>query len=118
MCLNEAHSRSLNTNIFVRCIPYSEWSEIIGFFIAVALEYAIRRPKKMKGTGIEWNHQLLFFAGDVNLLGKNVDTKKNIEALLEASREAALKVNPEKKKYEGVTKNFRTGRLELVLQMV
>jgi hypothetical protein len=40
---------------------------------------------------------LLAYADDVNLLGDNVDTiKKNMETLIDASKEVGLEINVEK----------------------
>jgi len=40
------------------------------------------------------------YADDVNLLGKNITiTKRNVKALLEASRNVGVQVNTEKTKY-------------------
>jgi hypothetical protein len=45
-------------------------------------------------------HKLLVYAGDVNLLGDNIDTiKRNAQTLIDASKEFGLKVNTEKTKY-------------------
>jgi hypothetical protein len=56
---------------------------------------------KPGGTKTEFDtHQLLARADDVNLLGVNIKTtKKNIENLIDASKEVGLKVNVEKIKY-------------------
>jgi hypothetical protein len=44
-------------------------------------------------------HQLLVYADDVNLLGDNIDAvKKNIETLIDASKEVGLEANTEKTK--------------------
>jgi biotin operon repressor len=52
--------------------------------------------------GLKFNgtYQVLVYADDGNLLGDNTDAiKKNIETLIDASKEVGFKVNTEKTKY-------------------
>jgi hypothetical protein len=64
------------------------------------LENAIRKVKENHvGLKLDGTHQLLANAGNVNLLGGNIDAlNKNTETLIDASKEFGLEVNIDKTK--------------------
>jgi len=77
-----------------------------------ALEYAIRTVQvNQDGLKLNGTHQLLAYA-DVNILGGSVDTvKKNVEALVAATKEIGLEVNAHKTKYMTVSRDQNAGRI-------
>jgi hypothetical protein len=53
----------------------------------------------------------LAYADDVNIVGENIDTiQKNTKALVDASKEVGLEVNPEKTKYMLVSRCQKAGQ--------
>jgi coproporphyrinogen III oxidase-like Fe-S oxidoreductase len=53
----------------------------------------------------------LAYADDVNIVAENIETlKKNTKALLDASKEIGLEVNPEKTKYMLMSRSQKMGQ--------
>jgi hypothetical protein len=83
------------------------------FIFNFALEYPIRRVQQnQEGLKLNRTHQLLpYVDDDVNIMRENTDTiKKHTEALLEASKEVGLEVNPEKTKYMLMSPSQKIGQ--------
>ena len=80
-------------------------------FSNFALEYAIRRVQvNQDGLKLNGTHQLLAYANDANILGESVDTvKKNVEALVAATKEIGLEVNAHKTKYMTMSRDRNAG---------
>jgi phage tail sheath gpL-like len=63
------------------------------------------------GLKLNGTHQLLVYADDVNILGDNADTiKKNIQTLIDASKEVGLEVNSEKTMYILLSRHQNAGQ--------
>jgi hypothetical protein len=80
------------------------------------LEYAIRRVQEnQEGLILNETHQLLAYADAVNLVGENIYTiQRNTRALLDASKEVGLEVNPEKTKYVLVSRCRKAGQRQSI----
>jgi hypothetical protein len=62
------------------------------------------------GLKLNGTHQLLAYADDVNLLGDNIDTTKNTETLIDASKKVGLEINVEKTKNMLLSRHQNAGR--------
>jgi hypothetical protein len=76
-----------------------------------ALENTIRRlQENQEGLKLIGTDQLLAYADDVNIVGEDRYIQKNIKALLDASKEVGLEVNPETIKYMLVSRGQKAGQ--------
>jgi hypothetical protein len=93
-----------------------DWSKtrdaLLPFRFNFYLEYAIQKVQEHQvGLNLNVTHQLLGYAHDLNLLGSNINAlKKNIEAVIDTSKEAGLEVNTEKNKYILLSRHQNAGQ--------
>jgi hypothetical protein len=80
------------------------------------LEYVIRRVQdNQEGLILNGTHKLLAYADDVNIVGENIDTiQRNTKALLDASKEVGLEVNPERTKYMLLSRCQKAGQRQSI----
>jgi hypothetical protein len=68
-----------------------------------------------EGLILNGTHQLLAYTDYVNTVGENIDTiQKNTKALLDASKDIGLEVNPEKTKYMLVLRCQKAGKRQSI----
>jgi hypothetical protein len=106
ICLNETYNKVRIGKHLSDSFPIQNCSmqgdALSSLLFNFALEDAIMKVQDYQVSHLiilNWTHQLLAYADDVNLLGDNIDTiNKNTETLIDANNEVGLEVNVEKTK--------------------
>ena len=117
MCLTETYSRvrvgkNLSDKFPIRN-DLKPGDALTPLLLNFTLEYAVRCIQvNQNGSKLNGTHQVLAYADDVNILGGSVDTvKKNVEALVAATKEIGLEVNAHKTKYMTVSRDQNAERI-------
>jgi retron-type reverse transcriptase len=94
ICLNETHSKVHTGKYLYHSFHIQNGLKQGDALSQLLSNFALEYAGNQAGLKLNRAHQLLVYAGDVNLLGDNRDTiNKNIETLTDASKEVGLKVN-------------------------
>jgi len=87
MCLTGVRVGKNLSDMFPIRSGFKQGDALSPLLFKFALEYAIRRVQVIQvGVKLNATHQLLVYAGDVNVLGGSVPTIKEKEALVAASK--------------------------------
>jgi hypothetical protein len=96
MCLNETYGKVRIGKQLSDSVPIQnglkQGDALSPLQFNIAIDCAMRKVQENQvGLKINRSRQLLVYAGDVNLLGDNIDTiKKNTETLTGVSKEVGL----------------------------
>jgi ABC-type lipoprotein release transport system permease subunit len=104
ICLKQKHSKVLIGKAFADNFSMQnglkQGAALSPLLFNFALEYTTRKvPENQVGMKLNGTHHLLVYANDVILLSDNINTIKNTQTLIDASKEVGLEVNTEKTKY-------------------
>jgi hypothetical protein len=116
MCLNQTYckvrlGKYLSHNFRIQN-GLKQGDDLSPLHVNFALEYAIRKVQENQvGMKLYVTYQL-FCADNVNLLGDNIKNaiKKNIQTLIDASKEVGLEVNRERTKHMLLSRRQNSGQ--------